>query len=148
MSNSWGILHKFLWPYQKNWTLLCINLSNVLTKWWTKGTFWEWLISTYIIAIQINNDIWQWCRNRNSGGGSFSPIPTEKGRLFPLITTGTLKVFHFPASLFDLITTSFHERWILNSEISRFHRFYFFRSQVYFISIWFNRGFCEDILKG
>ena len=36
--------------------------------------------------------------------------PTEKGRLFPLITTGTLKVFHFPASLFDLITTSFHER--------------------------------------
>ena len=79
---------------------------------------------------------------------SFNPIPTGEGRLSPPVTTGTPKVFHLPASLSDVLTTSFHEKRILNSEFSRFHRFDFFISEVYFIFIWYKRGFCENIFNG
>ena len=47
-------------------------------------------------------------------GRSVNPLPTGEGRISPSVTTGTLKVFHLSASLFDVLTTSFHDKRILN----------------------------------
>ena len=123
-------------------------MSNVLTKWWTKGTFWEWLISTCIIAIQINNDIWQWCRNRNSGGGGhlalYQPKRADYSHLL-LLAPSKFFTFRHHCLIWSPHLFTKDEFWIL-----KFHDFTdFISSDHKFISFLFDLTgvFAKTFLK-
>ena len=138
-------IKKFQRKFYMSVVLLYVNKSvKCLDKMVNKWNFLRMINLTCIIAIQTNNGILQWCRNRG-GGGQLTLFQPGRADYPHLLLLTPSKFFTFLHHCL-MLTTSFHEKRILNSEFYWFHRFDYFRSEVLFISIWFKRGFCENFL--